>query len=74
MSREETAVTRADPVLCRLAELQAPTPNAEVSAAVRAAALARLCPRPIHPAWTIALVVSALSYLGWAVRFSSSLY
>ena len=67
-------MTPPDPVLLRLAGLPAPEPPPELSASVRAVAHARLRPRRVHPAWTLVVVVSVVSYLTWAVRFASSLY
>jgi hypothetical protein len=67
-------MTPSDPVLVRLARLPAPEPPPELSARVRAEAIARLRPRRVHPAWTLAVAVSVVSYLTWALRFASSLY
>jgi type VI protein secretion system component VasF len=63
-----------DPVLAQLARLPAPEPPPALSSRVRAAAHARLRPRRVHPAWTLAVAVSVISYLTWAVRFASQLY
>jgi hypothetical protein len=67
-------MTPSDPVLVRLATLPVAELEPTLAATVRAAAVARLRPRPLHPAWTIAVVASGLAYLGWAVHFSASLY
>jgi len=63
-----------DPVVARLAALPAETPKSELSASIRAAALARLRPRPLHPAWTLLVAGSALGYLLSALRFTLGLY
>jgi len=63
-----------DPLLERLAALPSPEPSAALTASLRAAAHERLRPRPVHRAWTFALVASALTYLGWALRFAAGLY
>ena len=67
-------MTQPDPVFACLAALPAMDPSPEVSARLRAAAHARLRPRPLHPAWTLLVAVAVLGYLGWAMRFSGSLY
>ncbi len=67
-------MTPLDLVLARLARLPAPEPPPELSPRLRAAAHARLRPRHVHPAWTLVVLVSVISYLTWAVRFASSLY
>jgi hypothetical protein len=63
-----------DPVLDRLATLPVVEPAPELSASLRAAALVRLCPRRVHPVWALVVATSVVSYLAWAVQFSSSLY
>lgn len=67
-------MTRNDPVLACLAKLPAVEPAPELSDNLRAAAYARLRPRPVHPGFTVMVLVSVVSYLSWAVHFSSGLY
>jgi len=67
-------MSRPDPVLDRLAALPVVEPTPELSASLRAAALVRLRPRRVHPVWALVVAASVVSYLGWAVQFSSSLY
>jgi hypothetical protein len=63
-----------DPVFARLTALPVLELEPKLSKTVRAAAVARLRPRPIHPAWTLAVIASGLTYLGWALHFAASLY
>lgn len=67
-------MTPSDPVLARLAALPVAELEPKLAATVRAAAVTRLRPRPLHPAWTVAVVASGLVYLGWALHFSANLY
>jgi hypothetical protein len=67
-------MTRPDPLLARLAELPAPELPPDLSYRLRAAAHARIRPRHLHPAWTLVVAGSVISYLTWAVRFASQLY
>jgi hypothetical protein len=67
-------MTSPDPVFAHLADLRPSEPNPELSASLRAAAYSRLRPRPVHAAWSVIILVSTVSYLGWAVHFASSLY
>jgi uncharacterized membrane protein YccC len=71
---EDPAMNRSDPVLGCLAALPAAEPPPELSASLRAAAHARLRPRRLHPAWTVAVVVSVIPYMGWALQFAGALY
>ncbi|MGA3124470.1 MAG: hypothetical protein ABSF69_27235 [Polyangiaceae bacterium] len=63
-----------DPLFERLARLPVADPTPEFSAKLRAAACARLCARPVHPAWAWLVATWVAGYLGWAVHVSSSLY
>jgi hypothetical protein len=67
-------MTEPDPVLERLAKLPASEPDAELSKRLRARAHGILRPRRIHPIWTLAAAASVVTYLGWAVYFTSRLY
>jgi hypothetical protein len=67
-------MTNSDPVLACLAHLPGMDPSPELTLRLRAAAHARLRPRPVHPAFTLMVVASVVSYLSWALHFSSSLY
>ena len=66
--------TDDDPVLARLAALPAHAPMPELSAKIRAAALARLRPRPLHPGWTLLVAGSTVGYLVSALRFTFELF
>ncbi|HEX6274416.1 MAG TPA: hypothetical protein VFZ53_15345 [Polyangiaceae bacterium] len=63
-----------DPVLERLAKLPPSPPDPAFSAAVRARAHRLLSPRRVHPIWTVAAAASVVTYLGWALYFTSRLY
>jgi hypothetical protein len=61
-------------MLRRLAELPLESPPAELTTKLRAAAHARLRPAKVHPAWSVALAASIVTYLGWALLYTSQLY
>jgi len=63
-----------DPVLSRLAELSPAEPDREFSNELRRRAHGVLRPRRVHPIWTFAAATSVVTYLGWAVYFTSRLY
>lgn len=67
-------MTDSDPVLRRLGELPAVEPEPALSAEIRNAARRVLTPRRVHPLWTFAAAASVVTYLGWAVYFTSHLY
>ena len=67
-------MTSPDPVLARLADLPEVELPPALTARLRAAGHARLRARRVHPAWTLAIVVSVVTYLGWALHFAGSLY
>ena len=63
-----------DPLLARLAELPALSPPAQLSRKLTAAGHARLVPAKVHPVFSIAVAASVLTYLGWALHFTSRLF
>ncbi len=67
-------MTHDDPVLARLAALPNPTPDPARSEQVRQAALARLRPRRLHPAWVLLVASSTFGYLGGAFYFAVRLF
>ena len=67
-------MTEPDPVLRRLSELDPSEPDLALSNALRARAHAALVPRRVHPLWTLGIGASVVTYLGWAVYFTSRLY
>jgi hypothetical protein len=67
-------MTQSDPVLERLAALPCDEPEPALSAALCARAHRALTPRRVHPVWTVAVAASVVTYLGWAVYFTSRLY
>jgi hypothetical protein len=67
-------VSERDPLLSRLAELPAVFPPAQLSRKLTAAGHARLVPAKVHPVFSIAVAASVLSYLGWALHFTSQLF
>lgn len=62
-----------DPVLARLSELSAPSLDPALSARITASARERLVPRHLGVLWRIAVPASVVSYLGWALAFTSRL-
>lgn len=66
-------MTERDPVLQRLAQLDAPAPVPELSAALRTRAHAKLLPRPLHPGFAFAVAASVVAYFGWALHFVTML-
>ncbi len=67
-------MTEADLLLQRLAQLPLETPPAELSRKLTAAAHARLLPLKVHPAWSVAMAASVLTYLSWALAYTSQLF
>ncbi|HYJ08731.1 MAG TPA: hypothetical protein VEX18_06970 [Polyangiaceae bacterium] len=67
-------MSERDPLLSRLAELPAVSPPAQLSRELTAAGHARLVPAKVHPVFSIAVAASVLSYLGWALHFTSQLF
>ena len=67
-------MNETDPVLARLAELPPSQPEPEFSRKLRDQAHRVLKPRRVHPIWTLAAAASVVTYLGWAVYFTSRLY
>jgi len=67
-------MTDPDPVFARLAELPPSPPDPELSAKLRARAHRILEPRRVHPMWTLAAAASVVTYLGWALYYTSRLY
>ncbi len=67
-------MTEPDLVLQRLAELPLEAPPAGLSRKLATAAHARLVPLKVHPAWSVALAASVLTYLSWALAYTSQLF
>lgn len=67
-------MTHDDPVLARLAALPNPLPDPARSERLRAAALARLRPRRLHPMWVLLVASSTVGYLGAAFYFAVRLF
>jgi hypothetical protein len=67
-------IPEADLVLARLAALPSDLPSPELSAKIRAVSLARLRPRPLHPAWALLVAASTLGYLVSAFLFTVGLF
>jgi hypothetical protein len=67
-------MTDRDLVFRRLAELAPSEPNPEFSRELREKAHRVLRPRRVHPVWALAAAASVVTYLGWAVYFTSRLY
>jgi hypothetical protein len=67
-------VTHDDPVLARLAALPNPVPEPARAERLRHAALARLRPRRLHPAWVVLVASSTFGYLGGAFYFALHLF
>jgi hypothetical protein len=62
-----------DPVLSRLSELGAPPVDAALSARIKDAARVKLVPRRLGLLWQVVISAAVVSYLGWALVFSSRL-
>jgi len=68
-------MTEVDELLARLRKLPAVPLDSEFKAAVHAGALRRLRRPPRRAPFTsLALAVTVVLYLGWALRFTSALY
>ena len=67
-------MTGPDAVLVELGKLPAESPPAELSRKLTAAGRARLVPARVHPVWSLAVAASVLTYLGWALHFTSQLF
>jgi hypothetical protein len=67
-------MTEPDPLLARLAALPSLAPPAELSQRITRAGHARLVPAGVHPALGLAVAACVLTYLGWALHFTSQLY
>jgi hypothetical protein len=67
-------MTERDPLLARLAALPSLSPPAELSQKLTRAGHARLVPAKVHPAFSVAVAACVLTYLGWALHFTSQLY
>ncbi|HTQ05235.1 MAG TPA: hypothetical protein VMI54_15330 [Polyangiaceae bacterium] len=63
-----------DPVLARLAALPNPPTDPARTARLREAALLRLRPRRLHPAWAVLVASSTVAYLGSALYFAVRLF
>lgn len=67
-------MSERDPLLSRLAELPVVSPSAQLSRKLMATGHARLVPAKVHPVFSIAVAASVLTYLGWALHFTSRLF
>jgi hypothetical protein len=67
-------MTPTDPVLARLAELGAPALDPALTARIHGAARERLVPRRLGPVWSVVVSASVVSYLAWALVFTSWLF
>ncbi|MDX2051635.1 MAG: hypothetical protein SFV15_04530 [Polyangiaceae bacterium] len=67
-------MSEPDLLLQRLRELPLEAPPGALSKQLTAAAHARLVPRKVHPAWSVAVAASVLVYLGWALAYACHLY
>ncbi len=71
MTREDRC---DDAVLGRLAALPEVAPEPELSRHIRAAALVRLRPRPLHPVWALVVGCAAVIYVFGALNFVMGLF
>jgi hypothetical protein len=62
-----------DDVLSGLARLPVEAPAPALSRKIRAAALARLVPPRLHPAWSLLVAASVVAYLGWALVYTGQI-
>lgn len=67
-------MTNQDALVERLQRLPTSKPSPQLSEQIQRLAHARLRSRPIHPLWTFAVAASVVSYLSWALVFTSNLY
>jgi type VI protein secretion system component VasF len=71
-------MTEVDELLARLRKLPPVALDSEFKAAVQKRARRRVQsrarPTPLAPLATLALAVTAVLYLGWALQFTSALY
>jgi hypothetical protein len=67
-------VSERDPLLSRLAGLPAVSPPARLSRKLTATGHARLVPAKVHPVFSMAVAASVLTYLAWALHFTSQLF
>jgi len=63
-----------DALLQALSELPLQAPPAALSQELLANGHARLVPRRVHPAWSIAIAASVVAYLGWALLYTEQLF
>ena len=68
-------MTEVDELLARLRKLPVLALDSEFKASVQAGARRRLRrPAPLAPFASLALAVTVVLYLGWALQFTSALY
>ena len=67
-------MNKDDGVLRGLAELPLRVPPAGLSTKIRAEAHARLVPLKVHAGWSIAIAASVVTYLAWALVYTTKLY
>lgn len=61
-----------DELFARLAELPQESPPAALSRQLQVAAHERLVPAKVHPLWGVAIAVSVLVYLSWALLYTAA--
>ncbi|HTM45516.1 MAG TPA: hypothetical protein VL137_11205 [Polyangiaceae bacterium] len=67
-------MNQEDPLLARLHSLPLSEPNEQLSQRIALMAHAQLRAKRVHPIWTFVVAASVVSYLGWALMFTSKLY
>jgi hypothetical protein len=66
-------MSETDPVLVRLSELAVPRLDPLLTARIDAAARQRFVPRRLGAVWSLLVSVSVVTYLAWALVFTSRL-
>jgi hypothetical protein len=66
-------VNESDDVLSGLARLPLEVPGPALSEKIRTAAVARLVPAQVHPAWSVIVAASIVAYLGWALIYTGQI-
>jgi hypothetical protein len=67
-------VNERDPVLARLGELRLLAPPPQLGRQIMASGRARLVPAKVHAVFSFGVAACVVTYLGWALHFTSQLF